>query len=64
MSSCERCWKEANGNADRYHELLAINRCSPEEQAGENATECPHCHRLTVHQRVHYCVNLDCSAGR
>ena len=43
MSSCERCWKEANGNADRYHELLAINRCSPEEQAGENATECPRC---------------------
>jgi len=35
MSSCERCWRDADGDPDRYHELLAerkYNPCSPEDQ--------------------------------
>lgn len=38
MSACEKCWRDARGDPDRYRELLEqrkSNPCSPEEQAGE-----------------------------
>jgi len=61
MPSCERCWEEAGGSPDRYHELLAINKCTPEEQAGRDAGICPQCKRKTMHQLVtDVCMNPDC----
>ncbi len=53
MSACEKCWRDSGGNPDRYAELLverATHVCTAEEQAGDDATECPVCHRKTVHQ--------------
>ena len=58
MSGCEKCWAEASFKArllggsvaDTYRDLLDIRNCTPEEQAGEDAGECPACHRKTVHQ--------------
>lgn len=49
MSSCEKCWSDAHGDAERYHELVKSRECTPEEQAGEQAFRCPHCRRLTIH---------------
>jgi len=60
MPSCERCWKWSGGNVDLYHELLAKNNCTPEDQAGDDAIECPACHRKTIHQIAHVCVNPEC----
>ena len=50
MSSCEKCWEDARGDHDRYQKLLARRLCTPEEQAGPDAGECPVCHRMTLHQ--------------
>lgn len=58
MASCEKCWSDAGGNPDTYHELILERKdkpCTPEEQAG-NGTECPDCKRMTVHMYVHRCV--------
>lgn len=52
MSACEKCWADSQFGAD-YHRLLEerkANPCTPEQQAGPSATECPECHRLTLHQ--------------
>lgn len=52
MSSCEKCWADAGGNARRYDEMLAARihgKCTPEEQAGPGAGECPACKRMTLH---------------
>lgn len=66
MSSCEKCWNDAHRGpcvnvAREYERLLAARdaagqTCTPEEQAGPDATECPVCHRRTVHQWTHVCV--------
>lgn len=50
MSSCEKCWADSRGDTDRYSELLKERKCTPEEQAGEFAAECPSCNRKTLHQ--------------
>ena len=57
MSSCEKCWSEAHdGSGDvagRYAELIEArkdNQCTPEQQAGPDARECPRCSRKTIHQ--------------
>lgn len=53
MSSCEKCWADAGGDADRYKWLLANRKpCSAEEQAGPNAGFCPECLRKTIHQHT------------
>ena len=67
MPSCEKCWNDAHSRmratgkdqAECYRELLEErkdNPCTPEEQAGEGATECPKCKRMTVHQYAHVCM--------
>lgn len=68
MASCEKCWMEATElmkshptktRSEIYYELLESRKdspCTPEEQAGLNATECNHCKRMTVHQYSHHCV--------
>lgn len=60
MASCEKCWSDAQGNADAYQQLIEDrkdNPCTPEEQAGEEATECSKCERMTMHQYVKTCTN-------
>lgn len=52
MSSCEKCWADST-SAAHYHSLLKErepNPCTPEEQAGPDAGECPACKRRTLHQ--------------
>ena len=64
MASCEKCWKDANGNAERYSQLIKerfSEPCTPEEQAGEDAKNCDKCGRKTVHQYIRVCVNPDCN---
>jgi len=61
MSACEKCWKDAGGDPDTYHELLELRRanpCTPEEQAGPDATKCNICNRIVRHQ-----VTGECMAG-
>lgn len=64
MSACEKCWRDAHRGpqfdvADEYRRLIEERRdhpCTPEEQAGPDATECPTCHRRTLHQITRECM--------
>jgi hypothetical protein len=52
MSSCEKCWADSRTGGD-YMRLLKereSNPCTPEEQAGPDAGQCPVCKRMTMHQ--------------
>jgi len=60
MASCEKCWRDSNGNPDRYSELIKERECTPEEQAGPYAEKCPICKLKSLHQYVHICMNPDC----
>ena len=60
MSSCEKCWEDAGGNSDRYTELVRARNCTPEEQAGDSADDCPECKRKCLHQYTHRCMNKGC----
>ena len=60
MASCEKCWSDAHGCAEDYQQLIEERRdnpCTPEEQAGEAATECSKCKRITIHQYVKFCTS-------
>lgn len=74
MASCEKCWGDAflrsmyssKDQADCYSELMKErleNPCSPEEQAGREATECTACGRRTVHQYAGICMNIKCKTS-
>ena len=65
--TCEKCWSDSYAYFDsdgksqtqRYHALLIKRRenpCTPEQQAGPDANECPYCKRFTIHQYVKTCV--------
>jgi hypothetical protein len=64
MAACEKCWRDAHRGpqfsvADEYQRLIEERRdnpCTPEQQAGPDATECPVCNRKTVHQHCHICM--------
>jgi len=69
MPSCEKCWKDAGyiahskmtSKAEEYYKLVEQRdrdgeTCSPEEQAGTEATICPVCERKTVHQYAKVCM--------
>ena len=68
MASCERCWAEAfrlsyvgpKSQAEYYFELIQKRNCTPEQQAGPDAQECPVCHRKTIHQVIGECMNEKC----
>lgn len=54
MSTCEKCWADSEGPWD-YPRLLAEREasghvCTPEQQAGPNAKQCPVCKRMSLHQ--------------
>lgn len=66
MVTCEKCWREAYSGgsyadvAANYSRLIKKrknNPCTPEEQAGEDATKCPKCERMTLHQHVGVCMS-------
>lgn len=57
MASCEKCWVESCGNYEEYMQLLKINKCTPEEQAGKGAKKCLKCGKNTVHIYAHVCMN-------
>ncbi len=69
MATCEKCWDDAYMRThsepmicqvDHYYNLLKErkeNPCTPEEQAGAGATECPKCKRITVHVYAKVCTN-------
>ena len=61
MSACEKCWRDAGfgwphrSTAEEYHRLMTerqVHPCTPEQQAGPDAGECPTCHRKTLHQHT------------
>jgi hypothetical protein len=64
MPSCEKCWKDAGGNPDRYTKLVRERKCTPEEQAGDDAGNCNSCGRRTMHQHCHICMNPSCSSNQ
>ena len=68
MASCEKCWSDAylrsrmtmKPQSECYSDLIKErndNPCTPEEQAGQDAKECPKCKRMTIHQYAHVCMN-------
>lgn len=67
MSSCEKCWANSYrpgaatytsaSQADVYMEEIATHSCTPEQQAGSMATECPKCNRMCLHQHTQQCMN-------
>ena len=65
MASCEKCWRDAGGDPREYAVLVEMrNRtgfeCTPEEQAGCDAYECPACHRNTMHMICRVCMSSSC----
>lgn len=66
MSACEKCWRDAHRSDDvaaEYTRLIAERKaspCTPEEQAGDDATVCPKCNRKAVHQHTGECMTSDC----
>ena len=66
MSVCEKCWRDAGGDAVRYLALLGErydHPCSAEEQAGPDSQYCPHCERRSVHQHTGVCIICDLKIG-
>ena len=71
MASCEKCWGDAymrsrenpiKAQAEHYADLVAERAespCTPEEQAGHDAKDCPKCERKTIHQYAKVC----CACG-
>jgi ribosomal protein L37E len=70
MASCEKCWGDAymrihtnpmKSQAEHYQDLIkertGEKACTPEQQAGQDATVCKKCGRKTVHQYVKVCMN-------
>lgn len=63
MSACEKCWRDSR-REDNYAEVLASraeNPCTPEEQAGPDATVCPACGKRTAHQITGQCMDVACN---
>lgn len=62
MSSCEKCWADAylmrsgEPQAVTYGRLVKERNCTPEQQAGPDATECSKCKRRTRHQYTGECM--------
>lgn len=65
MSACEKCWRDAHRDPylsvpDEYRRLLSERvgdlACSPEQQAGPDATVCAVCGFTTCHQITGECM--------
>ena len=54
MSACEKCWTDSR-IGDNYGQLVASRSaapCTPEEQAGPEAKNCPDCYMPVLHQHT------------
>lgn len=59
MASCEKCWEDAQEFGDpsgAYEMLIRRRMCTPEEQAGRGAEQCPKCGRYAMHIHCHICM--------
>ncbi len=69
MPSCEKCWDDSRLDSERglvegetaYKRLLRAREaagvsCTPEQQAGPDATLCEKCDRMTRHQHCRICM--------
>ena len=60
MPMCEKCWANAydphENQSERYLQLVAVENCTPEEQAGTDAEVCAFCKRKTMHQYAKVCM--------
>ena len=65
MSCCEKCWSDAHAGypycdvAAEYGRLMEERKahpCTPEQQAGPDATHCRKCGRFTCHQHTGECM--------
>lgn len=66
MSCCEKCWSDAGNRYKAYARILderKDNPCTPEQQAGPDATECPRCKRRTCHQYTNECMACHITPG-
>lgn len=66
MPSCEKCWRDARGDAEEYSRLVKErdevgNKCTPEQQAGHEAGTCEFCLRKTVHMYSEVCMVEGCA---
>lgn len=70
MPSCEKCWRDAHGDPEKYRRLLekrnaSGRKCTPEQQAGgEDAELCEFCGRRTVHVYSDVCMVPGCLHGQ
>ena len=58
MAACEKCWRDSRA-AGNYREVLESRKdhpCTPEEQAGPDASKCPLCERMVIHQFTGGCM--------
>lgn len=63
MTACEKCWRDAGGIPAVYAELMEdrkLKPCTPEQQAGPDASFCWRCGRRTAHQLTHECMVPGC----
>ena len=65
MPSCEKCWIDARGDAEQYERILTQRNtnsmeCTPEQQAGPDAGQCPFCLRKTMHMYSDVCMVKAC----
>ncbi len=68
MTACEKCWSDSWSDPDRrvshaeaYRALVELRNakgeeCTPEQQAGAQATLCEGCERMTQHQHCGVCT--------
>jgi len=69
MAICEKCWTDeafSGNHTVAYEELLkdrSDSPCTPEQQAGDEATICLDCKKKTVHQYIKICMNPECKNG-
>lgn len=66
MPSCEKCWRDSAiermfNDENGYRKLIERRdaegkTCTPEEQAGPDATDCDKCQRRTRHQHCQVCM--------
>ncbi len=65
MSTCEKCWSDAHRirperpKVEEYSRLIderAYDPCTPEQQAGPDATRCARCDRMSRHQHTGECM--------
>lgn len=66
MASCEKCWSDAydygmSDQTENYQRLIKEKNCTPEEQAGAEATQCSECNLMSIHQYVKVCMNKNCA---